>query len=112
MTKRVKLTDGWALCRLHGWCHVAKAKYSTRMHKQARNTYASLVASGRAYCAEDICLEESDGRTRWIEPGTPFDAAHTDDGLAYKGPAHARCNRADGARRGNRMRVKVRRRTL
>lgn len=91
---------------------MAKPKYATRRHKQARDSYASLIASGRAYCAEDICLEEREGRTRWIEPGTPFDAAHTDDGLAYKGPAHARCNRADGARRGNRDRVKARRRKL
>ena len=90
------------------------AKYRTPEHKRQRRQGGLLVASGQAVCAETICLEERDGRTRAIAPGTPWDVAHHDDGITYKGVSHERCNRADGARRGNRMRAKrfVRRRAL
>lgn len=87
---------------------MAKPKYATRTHKQACAKFAADIAAGRGWCAETVCMEERDGRSRFIPPSTPrrlWHAAHTDDGLAYKGPAHARCNNADGARRGNVMRA-------
>lgn len=79
---------------------MAKAKYRTEQHKYLRAKFDPVVQAGQATCCETICLEVRDGRTRWIPPG-PWDLAHTDDGLDYKGPAHVRCNRADGARRKN-----------
>lgn len=89
-------------------------KYQTAQHKGMRAKLNPIVAAGQAHCTETTCLEEQDGRTRWIPPGTPWDVAHEDNGIDYKGPAHRRCNRADGARRGNRMRVarRIRRRVL
>jgi hypothetical protein len=95
---------------------VTKAKYSGARHRGTRAKLKPTVDAGQAMCAETLCLEQRDGRTRWIAPGTPWDLAETDDGLEFKGPAHRRCNRADGARRGNQMRgkrgVSVRRRVL
>jgi hypothetical protein len=91
---------------------MAARRYANRRHKGLRARLAPVVASGRAVCNETVCLEERAGRTRAITPGTPWDLAHSDDGLTYKGPAHARCNRADGARRGNAKRVAPKRRAL
>ena len=98
---------------------MTKAKYRTAKHKQVIAQYAALIKAGRGWCAETVCLIERDGGTRFIPPTTPrrqWNAAHTDDGLAYKGPAHERCNKSEGASRGNRMRAGkatlVRRRAL
>lgn len=88
---------------------MAAPKYETREHRTLRTKLGRLVAAGNAWCAETVCLEERDGRDRWIAPGTPWDVAHHDDGATYKGPAHRRCNRSDGAVRGNRMRGGIRR---
>jgi hypothetical protein len=77
----------------------ARRVYDTTRHRQLRAHYRRVVERGDAYCAETYCLMYS----RWIPPGTPWDLAHDLDG-GYLGPAHARCNRAEGARRGNRMR--------
>lgn len=65
-------------------------------HQQQRALLKPLVDSGRAMCAEAICLEQS----RRIEPGTPWDLAHTEDRSGYRGPAHRGCNQGDAARRG------------
>lgn len=89
---------------------MASAKYATVRHKELRAKLGAEVQAGRAWCCETICLEERDGRTRHIPPGAPWDVAHSDDGLTYKGPAHRRCNRADGARRGNAQRGTAKRR--
>ena len=50
-----------------------------------RRKYASLVASGRAWCTR--CGE-------FIEPDEPWDLDHDNSRLFYLGPSHARCNRA------------------
>jgi hypothetical protein len=36
--------------------------------------------------------------------GQALDLDHTADGTTYRGIVHARCNRAEGARRGNALR--------
>ena len=46
------------------------------------------------------------GRPMW-DPAT-IDLGHTADRSAYTGLEHAACNRADGARRGNRQRSRRR----
>ena len=70
-----------------------------------RANLAAEVDAGNAWCAETICVVEAEGGSRWIPPGSRWHVAHTDDGTAYKGAAHERCNAADGARRGNVMRA-------
>lgn len=74
--------------------------YGTQ-HQRERKRWAPVVARGDAYCTETLCLIERDGGSRWIEPGAAWDLAHTPDRLAYLGPAHSRCNRSEGAERGN-----------
>jgi hypothetical protein len=95
---------------------VALPKYTTRTHKLLRKQYAVTIRAGQGWCAETVCLEERDGRTRFIPPDTPWsgwDVPHNDDGVTYKdGPAHARCNRADGGRRHGKLHAEVRRRVL
>lgn len=66
-------------------------------HAALRRSWAHVVKEGRAFCAARTCLEP----TRWIRPGTPWDLGHTPDRTAYTGPEHPRCNRSEGARRGN-----------
>lgn len=83
---------------------MSSPKYDSKRHRDAKARFRDAVEAGQGWCAETICLEEKDGGTRYIPPGSRWHAAHTDDGKAYKGPAHARCNLADGARRGNAMR--------
>lgn len=73
--------------RGYGWTHV-----------QTRRRTARIVAAGRATCSR--CSQP-------ILPGQPWDLDHTDDRTAYAGPAHASCNRAAGARKGNRLRARV-----
>ena len=53
-------------------------------HEQLRRALAPHVAAGGVACAR--CGE-------LIEPGTPWDLGHSDDGLGYNGPEHAACNR-------------------
>jgi hypothetical protein len=69
-------------------------------HQRVRARWEPVVAAGRGWCAELICLMP----TRWIRPGTPWHLAHAPDG-SYRGPAHQRCNIAERNRRcGNRPR--------
>jgi hypothetical protein len=57
----------------------------------------------------EALLPEAYGRPcplcgRVMLPGQQLDLDHTADGLAYRGMAHASCNRREGARRGAAMR--------
>lgn len=70
-------------------------------HRKERARLAPTVDAGHAHCTEARCLEVEDGGTRWIPPGTPWDLAHDRDTGTYLGPAHQRCNRAEGAHHGN-----------
>lgn len=67
-------------------------------HQAERSRWALVVARGDAWCAELVCLM----RNRWIRPGSPWDLAHDREHGGYLGPAHRRCNRAEGARFRNR----------
>lgn len=69
-------------------------------HQRLRAQLKPVVDAGQGWCTEPVCLM----RTRWIPPGTAWDLAHLPDRSGYRGAAHRKCNRADGARRGNRMR--------
>lgn len=65
------------------------------LHKAVRESWAPRVASGTTQCAEAICFYAD----RRIHPEQPWDLAHSPDGTTYLGPAHAKCNRSEGARR-------------
>jgi hypothetical protein len=69
-------------------------------HQKVRARWQPIVNAGQAYCHAVICLMPD----RRIMPGTPWDLGHTPDRTTWTGPEHQRCNRADGARRGNRLR--------
>ena len=60
-------------------------KYDRGPHRKLRKEFAPMVAAGLVNCAR--CGE-------LIEPGTPWDLGHADDGLDYNGPEHAYCNRS------------------
>ena len=79
--------------RGYGWDHVKK-----------RHAWEPKVRTGQVPCHAAVCLEELEGRGRYIVPGTPWHLGHTADRTGYTGPEHERCNEADGARRGNRQR--------
>lgn len=67
-------------------------------HQAERERHRPAVEAGQAECAELACL----ATTRWIAPGTPWDLAHDRANGGYLGPAHRKCNRAEGARYRNR----------
>jgi hypothetical protein len=69
-------------------------------HQQQRAALAPAVDRGEWQCQAIVCLQPS----RQIFPGQRWDLGHTEDRLSYTGPEHARCNRAEGAKRGNRER--------
>lgn len=68
-------------------------------HKAEKERWRPIVNAGDAYCAEALCLEERDGRGRWIRPGTPWHLAHAVGQVGYLGPAHRRCNIAESNER-------------
>jgi hypothetical protein len=92
------------------------AKHDTPQHRAARKAMAPLVNAGLARCCEPVCLVKQDTGSDWIQPGTPWDAAHDREASrrlgrdVYRGPAHARCNRSEGASYGNRARRPTQRR--
>ena len=65
-------------------------------HVRQRAQLAPIVATGKAMCAEVICLEQS----RLIAPDAPWDLAHTEDRSGWRGPAHRACNANEASRRG------------
>lgn len=70
-------------------------------HQKLRAQWKPLVDSGQVQCHAIVCLEERDGGSRWITPGSPWHLGHTPDRSGWTGPEHARCGAADGATRGN-----------
>lgn len=82
----------------------AAARGYTTTHWKLRAQWKPMAESGQAQCHAIICLEERDGRTRWIEPGAPWHLGHTPDRTGWTGPEHQRCGASDGARRGNQQR--------
>jgi hypothetical protein len=73
-------------------------------HQQLRARWKPTVDAGQALCHAVICLKP----TRQIWPGTPWHLGHTPDRTAWTGPEHEQCNESEAARRGNRMRGRVR----
>jgi hypothetical protein len=73
-------------------------------HKRERKLWARVVARGEGWCSEPVCLMPD----RWIHPDEPWDLSHNHghaDGVGlYLGPSHRKCNRSEGASRGNRAR--------
>lgn len=67
-------------------------------HQRARKAWEPRVNAGGVSCAR--C-------GRGIEPGSAWDLGHTADRSGYTGPEHMRCNRSEGARRGNAMRRNI-----
>lgn len=63
-------------------------------HRAERERWRPIVEAGQAQCAELVCLMPS----RWLAPDTKWDLAHDRTSGGYLGPAHARCNRAEGGR--------------
>lgn len=66
-------------------------------HRRERQRLTPIVNAGHAYCTQPTCIEPN----RWIKPGTPWDLAHNRTTGGWHGPAHARCNRSEGATHGN-----------
>ncbi len=66
-------------------------------HAALREQWQPEVKAGRAFCQAATCVEP----TRWIRPGSAWDLGHTPDRTSYTGPEHRKCNRRDGALRGN-----------
>jgi hypothetical protein len=81
---------------------MVKAQHETPEYRSARQTFAAEVKAGRGWCCQPVCIMTS----RWIPPGALWDVAHDDTGTVILGPAHRRCNRRDGAIRGNQMRAR------
>ncbi|HEU5206276.1 MAG TPA: hypothetical protein VFT94_01585 [Gaiellaceae bacterium] len=71
-------------CRERHRGHARRQRYGSG-HQRSRAAVAVAVEQGRALCSR--CGE-------LIEPGTPWDLDHDDNGNGYLGPSHARCNRA------------------
>lgn len=70
-------------------------------HKRERRRWLPVVEAGNGWCSEPVCLMPS----RWLDPDQPWDLSHDHAaGYGYLGPSHFTCNRAEGARRGNRER--------
>lgn len=66
-------------------------------HQRERRKWKPIVESGQAVCHATTCVMHS----RIIEPDAEWDLGHTEDRSAWTGPEHRRCNRREGARRGN-----------
>lgn len=69
-------------------------------HQSERRKWKPIVDTGQAQCHAALCLMP----TRWIDPDQGWDLGHSADRTMWTGPEHIRCNRAEGARRGNKAR--------
>jgi hypothetical protein len=74
-------------------------------HQREKAKWKPVVDAGLAYCHAKLCLMP----TRWIDPALVWELGHTEDRTAWTGPEHRRCNRVEGAIRGNRQRRRHRR---
>ena len=81
---------------------MVKPQHRTTEYRAARVRLDVEVKAGRGWCVQPECIMT----TRYIPPHTPWDVAHDDSGLVILGAAHRRCNRRDGAVRGNKMRAR------
>lgn len=70
-------------------------------HQQMRAQWILAVNRGTVDCHARVCLELS----RRIEPGSAWDLGHDSTATVWTGPEHSRCNRTEGATRGNRIRA-------
>jgi hypothetical protein len=68
-------------------------------HQAERARWAPTVEAGEGQCAERVCLEENEGRGRWIPPDAAWHLAHAEGQHGYRGPAHARCNISEASKR-------------
>mgnify|MGYP000275887239 CR=1 FL=1 len=81
---------------------MASAKYRTPEYRAAKRDADAAQARGEwLTCCETICLKS----TRDIAPTDDVDIAHDEAGIVVLGPAHAHCNRSEGATRGHRIRA-------
>ncbi len=87
----------------------AHPKYRTREHRTKRAALAAqLKAQGYLTCSAKVCLFPS--RVITNPNGRAMDGlhlGHEDDGVTYRGPEHAQCNREDGAQRARQRRAKL-----
>lgn len=74
-------------------------------HQAVRAQWAPRVVRGEVLCHAVRCLMP----TRLIKPGSPWDLGHNVERTHWTGPEHRRCNRSEGATRGNRKRARSRR---
>jgi hypothetical protein len=79
---------------------MAASKY-TGAYLAIRKAWAPVVARGEAQCHEPVCLMP----TRAIAPGSRWDLCHDTTGSRILGPGHRKCNRSEGATRGNKTRA-------
>lgn len=76
-------------------------------HQREKRRLNPIVKRKGATCCAVRCLMP----TRDIPPGTEswqWDLGHTPDRTHWTGPEHPRCNRSEGATRGNRQRGNTR----
>ena len=50
----------------------AAARGYNYKHTKLRAQYKPVVDGGMGWCHAMVCLEERDGGSRWIRPGTPW----------------------------------------
>lgn len=72
---------------------MASTAYGSQ-HQRTRDQWAPIVAGGTTVCSR---FNQDPKCPGVIEPGTPWDLDHTDDGTAYLGPSHESCNARAGA---------------
>lgn len=81
-------------------------------HQAERKRWEPMVAAGFVRCHADVCkkvVRSNDPNARLISPYQEWDLGHDYQTGQWRGPEHRECNRADGARRGNRLRRFIRR---